>query len=168
MERSENPMPKEELLEIEGPDLIRRGMTPKRTVLREHQAAFMARLIREMESALIRFYGVRMVSEIRWNADQHPTPWECPEVMRFLEGAVALGFVSTFGPEEFQPLGDIHQDPSRWITSMGPTELRRYIHTLHRADKAADGLECRVLEALACGALQLVANRLESPDLQER
>lgn len=27
MDRPENPMPKEELLEIEGPDLIRRGMT---------------------------------------------------------------------------------------------------------------------------------------------
>jgi hypothetical protein len=65
-----------------------------------------------------------------------------------------------FDAQEFSDLHAINADPLRQIDGMGLSDLRRYIHTLHRADKWADGLSCPVLEALASGALQRAGLRL--------
>ncbi len=65
-----------------------------------------------------------------------------------------------FDPEDYADLKAINEEPIRMIDDMDLNDLRRYIHTLQRADKWSDGLWSPVLEALASGALQRAGQRL--------
>jgi len=118
-----------------------------------------------METALLGTYGVREPKDLKWDWGTKPDPWEIPEVTRFLEGALACGFVcADFKVEEWTDLESVHMRPEEMIGQMGAPELRKYVHTVQRAEKWADGYGSPLLRALSSGSLQIVARRLESDD----
>lgn len=146
--------------EIPVPGISRRWLS-RRSTLHEVQAKFMARLILEMETACIHAYQVRSSSELRFQMDVRPSPWDIPEVMRFIEGALACGFVCCdYNIKKWTDLEAVNSRPELTIGRMNHLEIRKYIHTVQRGDKWADGYGSPILESLASGALQLAANRL--------
>lgn len=140
------------------------GLHSEHHVPSQAQLEFAADLIDDMERACVSAFGVRSAAELRWEYDQKPTPWDVPEVMRFIKGLMACGL--TFGPYDFDDLLDlaaIDAHPAETLGAMEFPELRRYLHTLHRADKWADAYSSPILASLASGALQRAARRLRDP-----
>lgn len=133
----------------------------KKDPLSINDCAEMARFIRDIEPACLDAYGVRSPSELRWEYGEKPSPWDIPEIMRFIYGAIELGFVlNDYEEHELVDLDSINRDPHRTVGGMGITDLRWFIHTVQRADKWADGYSSPILEYLVSGSLQLAGKRL--------
>lgn len=121
----------------------------------------MSQIIAAMEPACLKTFKKTRHTLLRWQWDQKPSPNDIPEIMHFIYGTLYLGFVmDPFDPEDYADLKAINEEPIRMIDDMDLNDLRRYIHTLQRADKWSDGLWSPVLEALASGALQRAGQRL--------
>lgn len=118
---------------------------------------------------MLQLYEVGSTRELRFDWEKGHRPWDAPEFLRFVEGAAACGFVCEDYPAgELVPLSEVNRNPGQMLGAMNGEELRQYVHTLHRADKWADGYSSPILEALASGALQLLAARLDHDEsLQE-
>lgn len=89
--------------------------------------------------------------------------FELPEYRRFIVGTYAAGFVCT----DFAPMSDFEEMSSRpreHLNCAGFNRLRHWIHTLLRAERWADSFSSPIREAIASGALEIVAGRLERDD----
>jgi hypothetical protein len=123
--------------------------------------AEMARIINDMEPACLTAYNVRSVSDLKWEWNKEPSPWSIPEIMRFINGSIELGFVvGDYELEDLVDLKEINRDPHKFMGCMGISDIRWFIHTVQRADKWADCYASPILECLASGALQMSGKRL--------
>ena len=140
---------------------IRPGAGSKRTPVNEFQARHFAHLIRALEQALLAHY--RAPSVDRLPADRFEEAWALDEYRLFCEGAYACGFVcNDFKPDG--PLDAAKARPEATIAGWDFFTLRHYIHTLLRAEKWADGYSSPILDAVICGALHAVADRLDTDE----
>lgn len=57
------------------------------------QATFTARLIFELEAALLRHFQVERASDLHWDGGDGRRPFDVPEYDRLVYGLIALGFV---------------------------------------------------------------------------
>jgi hypothetical protein len=124
----------------------------RRHAVREEQATHMARLIRLLEAAARR---------ARIGPDDHERFYHLPEYELCVQGAYALGFVC----RDIAPDG-VHLDliaiRPELLADLPLSGLRRYLHVLMRAERWNLPYASPVLAALEAGALQRVAQRLES------
>lgn len=123
--------------------------------------AEMARIINDMEPACLIAYNVRSASDLKWEWNNEPWPWNIPEIMRFIYGSIELGFVlHDYEEINLVDIKKINCNPNECISCMGINEIRWFIHTVQRADKWADCAASPILECLASGALQIAGKRL--------
>jgi hypothetical protein len=114
-----------------------------------------------MEPACLAAYGVRLATELKWEYGEKPSPWDIPEIMRFIDGSVELGFVLyDYDVTDLVDLKEVNRNPQGTVGRMGINDLRWFIHTLQRSDKWADCYSSPILEILASGALQRAGRRL--------
>lgn len=141
------------------------GPVSKQVPVYEVQAKFLAGLIRTMERATVSSFGVHRASDLTWEFGQTPAPWDLPEVMAFIHGAMACGFVCTdYGLYDWVDLARIQAAPEETVRAMDSEDIRKYIHTLQRGEKWSECTSSPILQALASGALQHVADRLETDE----
>lgn len=158
---------KNELIDEDGPvkppvwQFIRRKPASKRSAVNESQARFFAKLINMLEGAMLAHFDLADVERIDIN--RHDEIWNIPEYRLFLDGAYACGFVCTDGKLEGD-LDQVNTHPTEVINAWSFPELRQYVHFLLRSEKWADGYSSPILHAIRSGALQKVADRLESDD----
>ena len=133
----------------------------KHALLTIRDCAEMAQIIQELEPACLTAYQVRTASDLKWEWGVKPSPWDIPEIMKFIYGSIELGFViDDYEMEDLLDLERINCDPKGTISQMGISDLRWFIHTVQRSDKWADGYSSPILKCLASGALQLAGKRL--------
>ncbi|HWL71781.1 MAG TPA: hypothetical protein VNS22_25845 [Geminicoccus sp.] len=124
----------------------------RRHAVREEQARHMALLIRLLEAAARR---------ARIGPDDHERFYRLPEYELCMGGAYALGFVCRDIPPDDVLLHLIEARPEL-LNDLPLSELRRYLHLLMRAERWNSPGASLILAALKAGALQLLAQRLES------
>ncbi len=163
---------KYELIDEDGPvkppvwQFIRRKPASKRSAVNESQARLLAKLINMLEGAVLAHFNLADLERIDLN--RFKEIWDLPEYNLFVEGAYACGFVCTDGKSEGD-LDMVNSRPREVVASWSFPELRQYVHFLLRSEKWADGYSSPILHAIRSGALQKVADRLESDDsLYER
>ncbi len=123
--------------------------------------AKMARIILKLEPACLSTFGVRTARKLSWEYCQEPSPWDIPEVMRFVYGSIELVFVlDDYDQRDLLDRTAINRNPQGTVGRMGLSELRWFIHTVQRSEKWADGYSSPILKCLASGALQLAGKRL--------
>lgn len=124
----------------------------RRSAVHACQAELFVLLARELIEAYMRRQNTSLAD---W--------FELPEYQRFVIGAYAAGFVCT----DLAPMDDFEEMGSRpreHLSSAGFNRLRHWIHTLLRAERWADGYSSPIRDAIASGALEIVADRLESDE----
>jgi len=84
-----------------------------------------------------------------------------PEYANFIQSAIVCGFVCT-DYSRFFPLKEVHDQPNAVVPKLSFSKVRHYIHTLQRAEKWNHEYSTALWNAIASGALLLVARRLES------
>lgn len=138
--------------------LVSRRPGSRRAQVNEHQARCLAMLIRNLERGLVDQFRVRDVHALP--PDRFADIWDLPQYRMFIEGAHACGFVcrdfSLDGPW-LKP----EDQPSATIPGWDFPELRHYVHMLVRGERWSDRYSSPIFEAIASGALGLVARQLE-------
>lgn len=140
--------------------LIRSGPPSKRMPVYSAQARVLAACIRALDVDCKREFGRHYAV-----ADYHELGrlWPLPSYRLFIDAAEACGFVCTdFRPKLPFGFGEVNEAVEAALGQIPFPKLRLYVHTLVRAERWADSYSSPILEALASGALQLVAKRLES------
>lgn len=135
---------------------IKQGVPSKRTFVYEFQACYLALAIRKLESAFIRDFrkGERITLE------GFEVFRKFPEYEHFHEAAMVCGFVCA-DFSDYYPFESLHEAPSEVVPEMTFSEIRHYIHTLQRAGKWSSEFNEALWNAIASGALGLVASRIE-------
>jgi hypothetical protein len=140
---------------------IRRKPASKRSAVTEYQARLLALLIDTLEAAAVRRFGAPTAE--RLPAERHEEFSALPEYRLFVEGAYACGFVCT----DLDPGGPtidsgerVEETVDRWSFF----EVRRYMHTLLRSERWADGYSSPIFEALIQGVLRAIGHRLANDD----
>jgi hypothetical protein len=121
------------------------------------QALHLAKAIRKLEGVCSLQF--RPVTEL--SLEEYYRFRDMPEYDIFIEAALTCGFVCT-DYARFFPIEDAHSNPSEVISALPFAKLRHYIHTLQRAEKWNSEYSTALWTAVMCGALPLVARRLES------
>lgn len=121
------------------------------------QAELVADAIRNFCGVLPRVFGVQTLAQLDLGA--HARISGLREYAHLIRALHAGGFVLRDAPPDF-PLERAHQHPGRLLGACGLPGLRRYLHTLVHAERAADGGASPLLAAAKSGALRLVAVRL--------
>ncbi len=145
--------------------LIVRRAASKRTAINEFQAKHLCVLARLMVQAIME------QSEVDSVADLSEEGWEAftemPEYEQFVLGAYAFGFVCS----DLIPNVDLNAVTSRPQEMLRETtlpQLRHYIHTLMRSERAGHGYGSVIYDALRAGVFEVVCERLEyGSDLYE-
>lgn len=141
--------------------LIARKPPSKRTPVTEHQARFLAMLIRHLEKGLLIHFKVRCAASVPYECFQEI--WQLDEYRRFVDGAYACGFVCRDFKPDF-PFESGNHRPQETMRAWTFHDLRHYFHTLLRAERWADGYSSPILQAVMSGALGEAASRLESDE----
>ncbi|MDD5462646.1 MAG: hypothetical protein PHG00_13605 [Methylococcales bacterium] len=136
---------------------IKPGPISRRTQVYEVQAHYMAKAIYSLVDAYSREFrpNTELTLEIFYRFRG------LNEYKQFEEAAFVCGFVCT-DYSRFFPLDKAHERPLEVIPSLSFSKLRHYIHTLQRAEKWNSEYSGSLWTAVQCGALSLVARRLES------
>lgn len=136
---------------------IMRGPVSKRTPVYEVQALHLAKAIRGLEDLCRREF--RSATEL--SLEDYNRFREAPEYQIFEEAAFVCGFVCADYSRLF-PIEKAHSNSAETIPALSLSELRHYVHTLQRAEKWNSDYSTALWTAVMCGALPLVARRLES------
>lgn len=120
----------------------------QRSQITDEQARFFARLIHDLEHA--------------WR-QPHGAFRDLPEYERLNAGAYVCGLVC----RDITPNGEYYEpfirDPGR-LEFATFSQIRRFVHFMMRGERHADGGDDfgggLIYEALRCGALDIIANRL--------
>jgi hypothetical protein len=100
---------------------------------------------------------------VRLPRDRHAEFFKLEAYRIFIEGAYACGFVCRdLKPDN--PLESDRERPVAAIAGWSFAQLRQYVHYLVRHERWADGFSSPILDALAAGHLQQVADRLETDE----
>jgi hypothetical protein len=127
----------------------------------QHQARHLVQLIRLLEREALAHYRVPVAS--RLPRDRHVEFFKLEAYRLFIEGAYACGFVCRdLKPDN--PLETERDRPEQAIGRWSFIVLRQYVHYLVRHERWADGFSSPLLESLAAGHLQQVADRLETDE----
>ncbi len=143
------------------PPRISRQAPSSEVAVNQHQARHLVQIIRLLErEALLAF---RVPVAARLPTDRHVEFFRLEAYRIFVEGAYACGFVcGDLAPDN--PLESHRGRETRAIEAWTFPELRQYVHHLVRHERWSDGYSSPILEALAQGHLQRVADRLERDD----
>ena len=136
---------------------IKQSAPSSRDALNNYQREHFCSLIEQLvERALAQF-------EVRVTSDLPEDGWESftqtREYLLFLTGAYACGFVCT----DLRPdldLDSVNRSPEVHITRFNLKQLRLYVHTLMRVERANDGFGSVVWDSMRSGALELLLRRL--------
>jgi hypothetical protein len=133
----------------------------RRAPVHESQARFLAACIRSLAEERRRLLKPRYDPE----AGDTAKFLSLHSYRVFHDAAYACGFVCTDLPSTY-PLEQVNASPRTTLASANFAGLRRYVHTLLRAERACgeSGYFSQVFAALESGALVLVADRLESDE----
>jgi hypothetical protein len=143
------------------PRTIARQAPSRRSTVNQHQARHLAQLIRWLEREALSHYRVPVAS--RLPRDRFTEFFKLEAYRNFIEGAYACGFVCRdLRPDN--PLEGERDPPAEAIGRWGFTKLRQYVHYLVRHERWADGYSSPLLDSLAAGNLQQVADRLETDE----
>lgn len=135
---------------------IKLGVPSKRAYIYEFQASYFALAIRGLESAF--FLKFRKGERITFEGFEIFRDF--PEYAHFHEAAMVSGFVcSDFSG--YYPFEALHEAPSERVPEMTLSDIRHYIHTLHAAGRFSSEYNETLWNAIASGALDIVASRLE-------
>lgn len=145
--------------------LIVRRAASKRSAINEFQARHLCALARYMVQAVVEQSEVDSVDDLPEEG------WEAftnmPEYELFVQGAYACGFVcSDLSPDV--DLSAVTSRPRETLRVMSLPQLRQYIHTLTRAERAGHGYGSVIHDALRAGVFEVLCERLEyGSDLYE-
>lgn len=138
---------------------IARQPPSRRSVVTQHQARHLVQLVRLLEREALAHFRVPVAS--RLPRDRHAEFFRLDAYRIFIEGAYACGFVCRdLKPDN--PLEGEREQPALAIARWTFPVLRQYVHYLVRHEVWAEGFASPILEALAAGHLQQVADRLET------
>ncbi len=145
--------------------LIVRRVANKRSYINESQAQHLCSLIRFMVQAVMN------QSEVNSVADLPELGWEdftkLPAYELFVLGAYACGFVCS----DLRPDADLNAVARRSgeaLHDMSLPQIRHYVHTLLRSERAGYGYGSVIYDALRARALDALCERLQSgSDLYE-
>lgn len=147
------------------PSLVARQAFSKRTAINEFQVQHFCGLCHALiQRTLDRF-------KVRTSADLPEQGWQAftqmPEYGLFTSGVYACGFVcSDLAPNV--NLEAVNADPAEALSGQTLPQLRHYMHTLMRSERAGNGYGSVLYEALCAGALEVFCARLDrDPDLYE-
>lgn len=140
---------------------IMRSPPGRRSAVTQHQARHLVQLVRLLERAALDHFRVPVAS--RLPRDRHAEFFKLDAYRIFIEGAYACGFVCRdLKPDN--PLEAERDRAAEAIAGWSFPVLRQYVHYLVRHERWADGFASPILESLAAGHLQQVADRLETDD----
>lgn len=145
--------------------LVVRRAPSKRSAINEFQVQHLCALTRLLVRSTLDHF------EVEASADLPEESWEAftslPEYGLFTSGAYACGFVcSDLRPDT--DLDEVRRFPIAVLGGMDLRQLRHYVHTLMRSERAGHGYGSVVYEALRAGALEAICERLErGSDLYE-
>ena len=140
---------------------ISRRPPSRRSVVTQHQARHLVQLVRWLEREALNHFRVPVAS--RLPKDRHAEFFKLEAYRIFIEGAYACGFVCRdLKPDN--PLEGERDRAAEVIADWSFPELRQYVHYLVRHERWADGYSSPILDSLAAGHLQQVADRLETDD----
>jgi hypothetical protein len=118
-------------------------------------------LIRWLEREALAHF--RVPAAARLPRERHAEFFRLEAYRVFIEGAYACGFVCRdLKPDS--PLEAERNRPAEAIAGWSFPQLRQYVHYLVRHERWADGFSSPILDAIAAGQLQQVADRLETDD----
>lgn len=138
---------------------ISRRPVSRRTAVTQHQARHFVQLVRLLEREALVHFRVPVAAKLP--RDRHGEFFKLEAYRVFVEGAYACGFVcSDLKPDN--PLEAARNRAAETIAAWTFPELRQYVHYLLRHERWADGYSSPILDALADGHLQQVADRLEN------
>lgn len=138
---------------------ISRSPASRRSVVTQHQARHLVQLIRLLERDALAHFRVPVAS--RLPTERFAEFFKLEAYRIFIEGAYACGFVCRdLKPDN--PLEGRGGRAADVIAGWTFPGLRQYVHYLVRHERWADGYSSPILEALAAGHLQQVADRLET------
>lgn len=136
--------------------MIKLGEPTKRSQVTDFQAQYLARAIQKLERAAQAQYGDRIAN---LPVAKCAALWDLAETEDFMLAALACGFVcSDFDCDP--AIEEIHRNSERHIPQMSFVKLRWYIHNIQRYTKWNSQYPAQLHQALASGALGLVADRL--------
>jgi hypothetical protein len=140
---------------------IARRPPGKRSAVTQHQARHLVQLVRWLEREALDHFRVPVAA--RLPKDRHAEFFKLEAYRIFIEGAYACGFVCRdLKPDN--PLEGERERATQVIAGWSFPELRQYVHYLVRHERWADGYSSPILDSLAAGHLQQVADRLETDD----
>lgn len=140
---------------------IMRNPPSRRSAVTQHQARHLVQLIRLLEREALAHF--RVPAAARLPKDRQAEFFKLDAYRIFIEGAYACGFVCRdLRPDN--PLEAARNRASEVIAGWSFPALRQYVHYLVRHERWAGGFSSPILESLAAGHLQQVADRLETDD----
>ncbi len=140
---------------------ILRSPPSRRSVVTQHQVRHLVQLVRLLERESLAHFRVPVAA--RLPRDRPGEFFKLEAYRIFIEGAYACGFVCRDLPPD-NPLEGARERAAAVIAGWSFPELRQYVHYLVRHERFAEGYSSPILEALAAGHLQQVADRLETDD----
>lgn len=140
---------------------ISRSTPGRRSPVTQHQARHLVQLVRLLERDALTHFRVPVAA--RLPRERYADFFKLEAYRIFIEGAYACGFVC----HDFKPDNPLEADRARATATIARwtfPQLRQYVHHLVRHERWADGFSSPILESLADGHLQQVADRLETDD----
>jgi len=140
---------------------ISRSPPSRRSAVNQHQARHLVQLIRLLESEALGHFRVPVAA--RLPRERFAEFFRLEAYRVFIEGAYACGFVC----RDLQPDNPLEAERDRAadaIAGWSFAQLRQYVHYLVRHERWADGFSSPILDALAAGHLQQVADRLQTDE----
>lgn len=145
--------------------LIVRRAASKRSTINEFQAQHLCSLIRVMAQRALAHFEVEYVADLAeegWDAFT-----ELPEYELFTLGAYACGFVCSDLRSDAD-LNAVARRSGEALRGMSLPQIRHYVHTLLRSERAGYGYGSVIYDALRAGVFETLCQRLRSgSDLYE-
>lgn len=136
---------------------IKQSAPSSRTAINDFQRQHFCSLLEQLLSGALVQFGVRATSVLPQEGWERFT--ESREYRLFIEGAYACGFVCS----DLRPnvdLNAVNQRPAEEMGRFDLKQLRHYVHTLIRSERASHGYGSLVWEAVLSGALERLLGRL--------
>lgn len=140
---------------------IARHPASSRSAVTQHQARHLVQLIRWLEREALGHFRVPVAA--RLPRERFAEFFRLEAYRVFIEGAYACGFVC----RDLKPDNPLEAERDRQAQAIAGwtfPQLRQYVHYLVKHERWADGYSSPLLDALAAGHVQQIADRLESDD----
>lgn len=146
--------------------LVVRRAPSKRVAINEFQTQHLCGLTRFLVQRTLDHFKVGAAADLP--EDGWETFIKLPEYGLFMSGVYACGFVcSDLSPDI--DLDAVKCRPNEALGLLTLPQLRHYMHTLMRSERAGYGYGSDIYEAMRAGVLEVVCERIErDADLYER